>query len=420
MHQTKIISVKIYSLFLLFAIINCTEDSHVVNNPLNNNIRNIASVSSTPIQNGMYPFIPDLWEGVWFTRGSSNGTWFPSVNNGIGSFAADDYSWGIINTKDNFQTGDCIEFKICPFLNSGGVWTDAATIGFGDQVQPYLGNLFGVELYQNTIAFYECNPQTPSNYFTIGSYQIGEWIKIKIELRQEKSIKITITHLASKTATDTTITYTVTPSILRFIIATSGSEVGHGFDVDSVRNVPNYRLPFEGTKAISAGPDDAGHNGSKYQENHEAIDVVSCDPNHLRFRVVASKKGKVVAKKFANGKSNLGNHIVIEHADGSSTLYAHLSSFQPNISLGSDVAKGAPIGYAGNSGNGKKAMGIHLHFQIRDKNGTPDPIIRALPGLSWVTGDPNNTANVNRTACSICTQNCVTWKNKWDGIGVVP
>jgi cysteine-rich repeat protein len=70
-----------------------------------------------------------------------------------------------------------------------------------------------------------------------------------------------------------------------------------------------------------------------------------------------------------------GHYIVVEHLDGSKTLYAHL---QDNISLKKDdpVSRGDPIGFSDNSGGSEKD---HLHVEyapngkIFDKASKIDP-----------------------------------------------
>jgi murein DD-endopeptidase MepM/ murein hydrolase activator NlpD len=57
---------------------------------------------------------------------------------------------------------------------------------------------------------------------------------------------------------------------------------------------------------------------------------------------------------------------VIQHANGSQTLYAHLS--RVSTYAGESVSRGSVIGYVGNTG---KSTGAHLHFEIR--NGIRNP-----------------------------------------------
>ncbi len=74
----------------------------------------------------------------------------------------------------------------------------------------------------------------------------------------------------------------------------------------------------------------------------------------------------------ANGKivhygawAGYGNLVIIEHPGNYKTYYAHLSAFNPELSVGSEVRRGLEIGYVGSTGH---STGPHLHFEIR-KNG---------------------------------------------------
>jgi murein DD-endopeptidase MepM/ murein hydrolase activator NlpD len=64
-----------------------------------------------------------------------------------------------------------------------------------------------------------------------------------------------------------------------------------------------------------------------------------------------------------------GRQVWIEHADGTVTRYAHLSSIAPGIRAGIDVGRGARVGGVGESGTPESvtAPGTenHLHFEIR-------------------------------------------------------
>jgi len=63
------------------------------------------------------------------------------------------------------------------------------------------------------------------------------------------------------------------------------------------------------------------------------------------------------------GCYSYGRWILVDHDNGLSTLYAHLSVM--SVSAGEYVKKGQIIGYAGNSGY---ATGPHLHFTVFDRD----------------------------------------------------
>ena len=60
-----------------------------------------------------------------------------------------------------------------------------------------------------------------------------------------------------------------------------------------------------------------------------------------------------------------GNCVLINHGDKFYTRYGHLDSIVSSIKAGDDVKGGQKIGTEGNTGN---SAGVHLHFEILDKN----------------------------------------------------
>ena len=63
-----------------------------------------------------------------------------------------------------------------------------------------------------------------------------------------------------------------------------------------------------------------------------------------------------------------GNYVLINHGDGRSTLYAHMTSYC--VSYGETVTQGQVIGYVGSTG---LSTGPHLHFEVRVNGNTTDP-----------------------------------------------
>ena len=73
--------------------------------------------------------------------------------------------------------------------------------------------------------------------------------------------------------------------------------------------------------------------------------------------------------KFAGVKNGLGNVVMLEHRNGYSTVYAHLSRI--DIRPGQSVQQGQHIGLVGSSG---WATGPHLHFEFRVHGVHHDPL----------------------------------------------
>lgn len=81
------------------------------------------------------------------------------------------------------------------------------------------------------------------------------------------------------------------------------------------------------------------------------------------MKVRAANSG--VVTKVVYLTRSYGHHVVIDHGNGVSTLYAHLSTI--NVSVGQNVSKGEQIAVSGATGN---VTGPHLHFEMR-VNGRP-------------------------------------------------
>lgn len=73
--------------------------------------------------------------------------------------------------------------------------------------------------------------------------------------------------------------------------------------------------------------------------------------------IYASRSGTVT--KAVSLTYSYGNHVVINHGDGYSSLYAHMDYYV--VSAGQYVSQGQLIGYVGSTGN---SSGPHLHFTI--------------------------------------------------------
>ncbi len=99
----------------------------------------------------------------------------------------------------------------------------------------------------------------------------------------------------------------------------------------------------------------------RYQR-HQGIDFRAATGT----RVYASKAGRIT---FAGRKGGYGKVVVIEHEGNYSTYYGHLSRIR--VKVGQTVAKGKVIGLSGNTG---VSTGPHLHFEIRYKGRSENPV----------------------------------------------
>jgi murein DD-endopeptidase MepM/ murein hydrolase activator NlpD len=127
-----------------------------------------------------------------------------------------------------------------------------------------------------------------------------------------------------------------------------------------VKKSPNaWTKPVSGKYELSAG---FGNSGGRWAHKHSGQDFAV--PTGTPVKAV---HGGTVVKAGPNGAgdgSSYGNAIVIKHANGTYSQYAHLSKL--NVQPGQKVQTGQKIGLSGSTGN---SSGPHLHFEIRS---TPD------------------------------------------------
>ena len=83
--------------------------------------------------------------------------------------------------------------------------------------------------------------------------------------------------------------------------------------------------------------------------------------------IYATGNGVVVAVN--SSKRGLGNHIIIDHGFGLTSIYAHLSDF--NVKKGQKVERGDVIGFVGSTG---MSVAPHLHYEIKLNGVNVDPV----------------------------------------------
>lgn len=99
-----------------------------------------------------------------------------------------------------------------------------------------------------------------------------------------------------------------------------------------------------------------GGRRSQGIHGHNGVDLAG----PVGSSIVAAAKGTVIVSNSGGYNGGYGSYIVIKHANGTQTLYAHLS--KNFVSVGETVSQGQKIGAMGNSG---KSTGSHLHFEVR-------------------------------------------------------
>lgn len=130
----------------------------------------------------------------------------------------------------------------------------------------------------------------------------------------------------------------------------------------------SYQWPLPGRYKLTSAFGYRIHPISGKPHSHTGIDI----PAPGGTPIQAAKGGQVVTSAR---HSSYGNYVVIDHGNGSSTLYAHMSSRA--VSEGQMVSKGQVIGYVGSTGS---STGNHLHLEVRVNYQRTDPE-KCFPGL---------------------------------------
>lgn len=132
--------------------------------------------------------------------------------------------------------------------------------------------------------------------------------------------------------------------------------------------IPGGTVPAPAKVASGSKPGSAGSKSSGFvhpvpgamrtQGIHgfNAVDLAIAQGTPIR----AAAAGTVIVAKTGGWNGGYGNYIVIKHANGTQTLYAHTSSNV--VGVGAVVAAGETIGYVGSTG---RSTGAHLHFEVR-------------------------------------------------------
>ncbi|SHH30093.1 Murein DD-endopeptidase MepM and murein hydrolase activator NlpD, contain LysM domain [Thermosyntropha lipolytica DSM 11003] len=116
----------------------------------------------------------------------------------------------------------------------------------------------------------------------------------------------------------------------------------------------SYAWPLVGTITSAYGWRQSGF--------HHGIDIAGSRGEPIR----AAADGTVV---FSGYKPVYGKMVVLRHADGRETVYAHAHSLK--VSEGEKVKKGQIIATVGTTG---RTTGPHVHFEVREEGKTVNPL----------------------------------------------
>lgn len=130
-----------------------------------------------------------------------------------------------------------------------------------------------------------------------------------------------------------------------------------------------YNLPFaKGSKhrVIQAAYSKLSHKGEIALDFNVKIGTTICA---ARSGVVIASYGESTIGGLSDKYLNDGNHVIIEHSDGSQAMYWHLQYKGALVNIGDSVKVGQIIGKSGNTGY---TAFPHLHFEVvgKTKNGS--------------------------------------------------
>ena len=132
------------------------------------------------------------------------------------------------------------------------------------------------------------------------------------------------------------------------------------------------RNPVRYTRISSRFSKSRLHPVLRTRRPHRGVDYAA--PRGTNVRTTGDGHVVHVGRKGGYGKT-----IIVDHGNGYSTLYAHLSSYAKRIRRGASVKQGDFIGRVGTTG---VSTGPHLHYEFRIDGKHQDPLTIELPRAS--------------------------------------
>jgi murein DD-endopeptidase MepM/ murein hydrolase activator NlpD len=130
---------------------------------------------------------------------------------------------------------------------------------------------------------------------------------------------------------------------------------------DNPESTGSFSYPVRAPITSPSGP--RRHPIFGVRSMHSGIDLAAPYGTPIK----ASEGGVVIYSGWYGG---YGKVVILDHAKGFSTLYAHLSSTK--VGVGARVKQGEVVGFEGSTGY---ATGPHLHFEVREQGKPKNPVI---------------------------------------------
>jgi murein DD-endopeptidase MepM/ murein hydrolase activator NlpD len=156
-----------------------------------------------------------------------------------------------------------------------------------------------------------------------------------------------------------------------FTPAQQSSGAYFSFDGGPLESAP-FVMPVDGARVSS--PFGARiHPGTGERREHTGVDLAA----PIGTPVKAAAPGAVATTGFDKG--GYGRYVVLQHAAGYSTWYAHLSAIAAHVRVGIQMRLGQRLGAVGRTGD---ATGAHLHFEVRHNQEPTDPLLLTRSGIT--------------------------------------
>jgi hypothetical protein len=164
---------------------------------------------------------------------------------------------------------------------------------------------------------------------------------------------------------------------------------------------PTFVRPASGKITSKFGPRTPPTKGAS--SYHRGVDIA----NSAGTPIGSAADGKVT---FSGTNGGYGLHIKVEHSDGYTTTYSHMSKL--TAKKGDKVVAGQRIGSMGTTGT---STGVHLHFEVLKGGAHIDPAT-VVPGLGGGSVKATVT-NTSREGAKTESQKKYSYANNFGGSG---